>query len=76
MDEDERAIYWDWLDDVNVADLLVSTAGSLVATPAMRPAGYPLIAVIDTEDGGIIAYAIGTEHADRIVAALRNAVPA
>ena len=65
------------LDEDNVADLLLNVAVTLSTTlsAGLAPlrADAPLIGITSEEDGGIIAYAIGQDHADAMVRALRAA---
>lgn len=56
--------------DINIPDLLASTAATLVSEKA---ASDGLWGITSETDGGIIAYAIGLDHATAIVRALNAA---
>lgn len=65
------------IDKENVADLLGNVAATLRPSAGFerrrdRTGQFPLVGVVDDEAGGIVAYAIGDEHAERIAAALNS----
>lgn len=65
--------WWLQLDkQQHIADLLINTAVTLDPVVSHRLAGpeIPLYGIIDENEGGVIAYAIGADHANRIVNAL------
>ena len=72
-DDDEPAFYWMELDPEHVGDMLLDASltlgGYLAASIKLPSIGY-LIGIVSQEDGGIIGYAIGEEHATQIVKAL------
>lgn len=59
------------LDEENVADLLMHVAKTVTRYTPSRE-GNVLYGIVSEADGGIIAYAIGDEHAQQIVAALQR----
>lgn len=65
--EDDRFYYQELDRDVNIPDLLVSVAETN-RDPSARYTS--LRGVVDEDAGGIVAYAIGTDTAQRLVAAL------
>lgn len=76
---DEPNFYSQDLDPENVADLTLDLAVTL--SPSLMAGTHhlqaaPLIGIVSERDGGIIAYAIGDENADQIVAALNAKEPA
>jgi hypothetical protein len=52
-------VYWQYMESINEQDLRASVYAC------------ELLAIVDERHGGIIGYAIGREHADEIVTALR-----
>ena len=72
-DDDEYKFYWMALDPEHVGDFLLDASltlgGYLTASIKLPNMGY-LIGIVSQEDGGIIGYAIGEEHANQIVKAL------
>lgn len=72
-DADEPKFYWMTLDPEHVGDLLLDASltlgGYLTASIQLPSIGY-LIGIVSQNDGGIIAYAVGEEHANQIVKAL------
>lgn len=64
------------LEEAHVADMLLNVAASLdqslMAGLAPIKADSPLVAIVDEDDGGIIAYAIGESNAQRVVVALED----
>lgn len=71
-DNADPAYYTQTLDpDPHVADLLDNVADTLTsATRPYRRVPAHLVGIASENDGGIIAYAIGEEHAAFIVKAL------
>lgn len=63
------------LDDTNVADLTRNVAATLSPLD-QNDNGMALYGIVSERDGGIIAYAIGYEHALEITDALKATVPA
>lgn len=72
----EDDFYWMDLDPSNVGDLMldisVTLSANLMAGVEHLHVGT-LIGIVSEEDGGIIAYAIGEDHAEQITKALRKA---
>lgn len=72
MNEDPQ-FYWMDLEPQNVGDLMLDVS---VTLDAHLMAGVQhlhvgvLYGIVSEDDGGIIAYAIGEEHANQIVKAL------
>lgn len=55
----------DDLDDGNVAAIMLSVVATL--DERTYPEFTPLVGIVSEKDGGIIAYALGYEHAVEIV---------
>jgi hypothetical protein len=74
-DSDDFKFYWMVLDPEHVGDLLLDASltigGYLAASIKLPSIGY-LIGIVSQDDGGIIGYAIGEEHANMIVKALNG----
>lgn len=72
-DDNEPKFYWMALDPEDIGDLLLDASltigGYLAASIKFPSIGY-LIGIVSQDDGGIIGYAIGEEHADMIVKTL------
>lgn len=62
---------YQYLDDTNIADFLKTVSNTLSSYPSSDDG--LLIGIVSEADGGIIAYALGREHADKIVSALHDA---
>lgn len=72
MDDDPK-FYWMYLEPPHVGDLMLDVSvtldAHLMAGVEHLHAGV-LFGIVSEDDGGIIAYAIGEEHANMIVKAL------
>lgn len=75
MSDDGPRFWTQEIETMNVADLLVNLAVTTDPVVSHRLLGgdVALVGVVDDEHGGIVAYAIGDENADRIAAALEAA---
>jgi hypothetical protein len=70
MNDEDSGYWWQDLDAVNVADMLVNVTATLF--PAGHKETPMLFGIVSGKDGGIIAYAIDSSHADEITQALNR----
>lgn len=74
MNDGDPPFYWMDLDHTNVADIARCMATTL--SPLTNDDDDALFGIVSEHDGGIIAYAIGLDHANEIVEALKAAANA